>query len=316
MIYRTIYGSNLISEYLDLVYNRYILTQPGVLTNYYNFDSDNSIYDETNQVTYGVPGGELSGIKYILIHNLYLPFGMRTQKQEIDNQEKGVNAYDTSFQIFLPSVYHIRPFRYDLVAFRPDPQGDTQVFQVAGIEESTLSNNPKNFGWYLNLKPTYLKEDQIHISKEKAFDITTNTIQDIDTYNRRLKLFILADKLNKKLRLHYNEIVNSFIDEMNQIYKGFENLIIDVRPYIQKYFVDQSWLYFSKRDPNFDKKWQTFLITKNPEVLGLDKGTPFDPTNIETKTPPEPEVVDTSSLLDTFILVYKLKKWLEGEYDE
>jgi hypothetical protein len=315
MIYRTIYGSNRISEYLDLVYNRYILTQPGILTNYYNFDPENSIYDENSNVTYGTPGGELSGIRYVLIHNLFLPFGMRTQKQETDSQEKGVNAYDTTFQIFLPSVYDIRPFRYDLIAFRPDPQGDTQVFQVAGIEEATISNNPRNFGWYLSLKPTYLTEDQIHISQEKAFDFTTNSVQDINTFNKRLILFMLSNQLNRKLRNHYNEILNTFIDEMGQIYKGFQNLIIDVRPLIHKYFIDQNWLYFSNRDTEFDSKWSQFLESKNPEVLGLNANTPFNEEFLELETSPNQIDSNTMSLLDAFILTYKLKYWLEGEYN-
>ena len=102
MIYRTLFQSNLVSEYLDLVYKRYILTQPGILANYYNFNPDFSEYDEKNQVTFGTPGGDLSGIRYTLIHNMMLPFGTRVSRQETDSQEKGINAYDTTLQFFLP----------------------------------------------------------------------------------------------------------------------------------------------------------------------------------------------------------------------
>jgi len=189
------------------------------------------------------------------------------------------------------------------------------VFEVSGIEEATLAVNPNNFGWFLTLKPTYLREDKINVSKELAFDLTTNSIVDIETYNRRLILFLLADKANRVLRKHYNPTINGWIDEHNTYNSSFGSIIAYSRPIIQKYFVDITLLYFSTIDSNFMTKWNTFLSTKNPEDLGLSNQTQFNPELIEIEDYTS-LTEDNFSVLDSFIVLFRMKHWLEDEYNE
>ena len=314
MYFRTLFESNLVDEYLRLVYQTYILTQPGILANYYNFDPDNSEIDTKELSSYGTPGGELSGLRFKLIHNLYLPFANRVTKQQSDTQEKGINAYDTSFQIFLPTVYGIMPYRDDKIAFRPNPQGDIQVFEIAGIEEATVSNNPNHFGYYLTLKPIYLKEDEIKISQELAFDQTTFKVVDINTYNKRLLLFMIAKVVNDIHRKHYNHILNTFLDKYQQKYIGFENLIAYTRPLVSQYFKDITWMYFTNVDSSFMDKWNQFLENKDVSILGLDPQiTQVDLSLIDND---DYTTIDTNnlSLLDSFIITYKLNQWIKEAY--
>jgi len=314
MIYRTIFQSDLVSEYLDLIYQRYILTQPGILANYYSFDPDESVFDENTLSSYGQPGGELSGIKYKVYHNLLLLYGTRVTRQESDSQEKGVNEYETTFQVFLPSVYNIEPYKYDKVGFRPNPKQDIMIYEVSGIEESTLAVNPNYFGWFLTLKPSFLKEDKIQVTKHYAFDTTTNSIVDIDRYNRRLMLFIIADKANQCLRKFYNPVINGWIDSFNTYDSKFGSIIAYSRPIIQQYFKDLTLLYFSRIDKDFMSTWNQFLETHNPEVLNLQSQTPFNPDLIDNDDF-ETIVNQDYSILDSFILLYRLKNWLEVEYN-
>jgi len=313
MIYKTLLGTSYIDEYLKLVYDTYILTQPSILATYYNFDEKNSVYDQSNLSTYSTPGdSNLSGIAYTKIHNLPLLFGIRTSRQEVDSQQKAVNEYDTTFQIFLPTIYNIMPFRYDLIAFRPSPKGDTLVFTVSTIEESTVSNNPIYFGYYLTLKPTYLKESDIKVSEEKAFDPILNKIVDIDTSNKHTIELALLDKISKKLYNCYNSCIFAYVDEIGQRYtKDFESIITN---FLQKYmnvfkqlvipyssYINVDWL---------NNQWKSFLNTGDPTMLGLSKDTVINESILQWDSP---QLVDSVSLLDSFILLHKIKHWFDME---
>jgi hypothetical protein len=60
--------------------------------------------------------------------------------------------------------------------------------------------------------------------------------------------------------------------------------------------------------------WSRFLSTKDPTYIGLKSSTPFHEEFIDLSEPPES--LDSISLLDSFILLYKLKIWMEAEFHE
>jgi len=316
MIYKTVFEANLIQEYLNLVFNRYILTQPGILCTYYSFDPDNSVYDAEHLATYDTPGNkvnDLSGITYKAIHNLMLPFGTRTQRQEYDSQQKGYNSYDTLHQIFLPSVYKIRPFKYDLIYYEPVPN-DGMLFTITNIEDATLTVKTSMSGWYLSLRPSNLRLDELQISDILAFDTFTNSIIDFKLYNKRLYYAILLDKINKLLLKYFNPRLSCFVYESHILDKKFTTITTVIRESLQKYFNQINWLYTTYKDKDFWDRWyEAFMNQSCDKLCMIDIDRNLYSLDVESIDISQLESLNICELLVTLTLLYTKKGGLNLE---
>ena len=313
MIYRTVFQANLIDEYLDLVYNRYILTQPGILVDYYNIDVTNSVYDETLKSTYNRPGNiDLTGIKFKCFKHLLLQFGTKTQRQDSDSQNFGYNNYDTRFQIFLPALYKIEPNPNDFVVFKPNPKDEEKVFLVEGIERSTIGTQFNHVGYMLTLKPYYITRDKLdtNITETLVFDTFSMKMETPSTYDLHLTGFIIFDTLLKELRNRFNISLLQYVDNFGNTYQEFKSILYLIRQRFGSFYRDLNIPYSSYYNQEFMNKFQEFLQSYDISKLNLQNITiSNDIKNLNSLTDIlnyiQTNDVSQLNTLEIFVLLYK-----------
>lgn len=313
-IYKTLFENQLINEYLNLIYKRYILTQPGLTAIYYNVNPDESVWDNDLKATYNRPGSvNLTGMKFDKYMNIMLIFGTRTQRSVNDSQNYGINSYETQFQIFLPSVFNINPNPNDYIVFSPNPEGEQKSYVVIGIESATIGQQPNHTGWYLTVKPYYIEEDTIesNVVTTKVFNPILFTYQDVDTYNSYMKAVISLTNLINLLNNKFSQSLVTYVDQYGNIYKQFDSLIAWIRQQLPDYIQQNVLLpYSSTYDQSFIDTFESFLTDYDAAKLNLKDVTVRDSIKSASTVEDIFTLSQDQSLntLEIFVLLYKLIK--------
>jgi hypothetical protein len=120
---------NYIADFYRNVYELYSSHYPAYPITYYNFDPENSVYDEKMMGgSYEKNGlGELSGVKFRKIQQLPV-YGVEAIQPSYTGSETGFTTTDSEMtSITFPTIYGIVPYPGDVVLFN-------QEFMMKGLE--------------------------------------------------------------------------------------------------------------------------------------------------------------------------------------
>jgi len=197
-----------IHDYQNLVYDYYSKHAIAFLTTYWNIDSDNTVWDNTDMLNGSYERiGDLSGIKYnkYLLLPIYFPDEISTA---FDGQNIGqIKNQETT--VVIPSTYGITPLPGDFIKLEQEflkPTNDIYpLFVVSGVE--IHPNTDKRF-WKLKLKvfqsrTTTEIDDQLEETYTFFdYDKTIHTIADSIILARLLSK---SSSLKDRLQLQFDQ---------------------------------------------------------------------------------------------------------------
>ena len=192
-----------IHEYQSLVYDYYSRVGVAFLINYYNLDTEDTIWDDEDLMGgYYERLGKLSGIKY----NKYLllpVYFIEEITTSFDGRDEGlVKEQETSFVI--PSVYGITPYVGDIVKLEQSyMRPENNVYPLFIVTGAEIHPNTDRRFWKLKIKVYHSDsqhdvEDQV--SETFVFFDYDKKIHTLDDATTLAKLLYKHDNLRGRLK--------------------------------------------------------------------------------------------------------------------
>ena len=205
-LYERLY--NYIAEYQSLIYDVYSKHSIAYLVTYYNLDTENTVWDNTDLMggSYEIIG-DLSGMRW----NKYLllpVFFIEEVTTIFDASEIGVTK-ENETHIVIPSTYNIQPYPNDMLKFEQSylrTSNDVYpLFVVTGMEKSV--NVDRTF-WKLKIEikqsKTITQLDE-QVSRTFAFFEYTKKIYDLPTAVFLTKLLYKSSTLCGLLKERFDQ---------------------------------------------------------------------------------------------------------------
>lgn len=199
-LYSRIY--DYIHEYQDLLYNYYSKHVVAFLATYYNFNMNETIWDNENLMGGAYEKiGELSGIKRNKI--LLLPVYFTEDMSVSFNAEDIGYTKHSETVLVIPSTYNLKPYPGDLIKFESEylnPKNDTYpVYEVTGVE---IHPNTERRFWRLRTQVFQSRTtDEVDAQVENIYSFVEydKQIHTLDDAQFISKLLIKHEELKKCL---------------------------------------------------------------------------------------------------------------------
>jgi len=196
-----------IADYQRLVFEYYAKHGVAFLTNYFNLDKDNTIWDNEKMMGGAYEHvGHLTGVKF----NKYLLLPVYFIDEiavAFDGQDTGYNKPQETSAV-IPSIYGITPYAGDLVkldqSFMRPTNNIYPVFEVDGVE--IHPNTDKRF-WKLKLRvfPNDEHEVDEQVNETFVFFDYDKKIHPIDEATTLAKLLYKHEVLRDRLKNVWDE---------------------------------------------------------------------------------------------------------------